>query len=159
LTQLLLGKPKAVSSWSLTGTTEVDEQFTAILQYEAGTQAMIAASLRTNLSNNAQVFGTEGRADLMGGIYFPSACQVEMNGVPRGDGSRIGIGQRVWSRIVRSIPGMGKGWKDALRDGYACEAKAVQQCIQAGSLECTEMSLKDTLEVLEIMDEIRSHWS
>lgn len=159
LTQLLLGKPKAVSSWSLTGTTEVDEQFTAILQYEAGTQAMIAASLRTNLSNDAQVFGTEGRADLMGGIYFPSACQVEMNGAPRRSGSRRGIGQRVISRIARSIPGMGKGWRDALRDGYACEAKAVQQYIQSGSLECMEMSLKDTLEVLEIMDEIRSHWS
>ena len=160
LTQLLLGKPKQVSSWACMGETGVDEQFTAMLQYESGTQAMIAASLRTNLSNDAQVFGSEGRANLMGGIYFPSGCQVEMNETSQNSEQRAGIGRKVWSRVARLVPRYSeKKWKaSSIREGYACEAKAVQRSIRSGSLECPEMSLSDTLEVLEIMDEIRSHW-
>ncbi len=161
LTQLLFGKPKGICSRSCIGKTGVDEQFTALLQYESGSQAMIGASLRANLSNDAQLFGTNGRGNLLGGIYFPSGCQVEMNHSARGSEKPRPIGQKVWSRIARWVPQRGdRRWKrHSLRDGYACEAAAVQRCVRSGSTECPEMSLKDTLEVLEIMDAIRIQWA
>jgi hypothetical protein len=44
-------------------------------------------------------------------------------------------------------------------DGYACEAAAVQRCLQKGLLESPEMPLDESLDVLESMDDIRSQWS
>lgn len=160
LTQMLLGRPKDICSRSRIGETGVDEQFTALLQYESGSEAMIAASLRANLSNDAQVFGTAGRCNLTGGIYFPTGCRIEINDSARKSEERRGIGQKVWSRFARLAPqGREKSWRASIREGYACEAKAVHRSFLSGSTECSEMSLNDTLEVLEIMDEIRNRWA
>jgi predicted dehydrogenase len=161
LTQMLLGRPKGICSRSRIGKTGVDEQFTALLQYESGSQAMIGASLRANLSNDAQVFGTAGRCDLTGGIYFPTGCHIEMNDSARRSEERRGIGPKVWSRFARWSPqGPEKRWKKhSIREGYACEARAVHRSLLSGSTECSEMSLDDTLEVLEIMDEMRNQWA
>jgi dihydrodiol dehydrogenase / D-xylose 1-dehydrogenase (NADP) len=161
LTQMLLGKPKSICSRSHTGETGVDEQFTALLQYESGSQAMIGASLRANLSNDAQVFGTAGRCNLTGGIYFPTGCHIEMNDSTRNSGERRGIGQKVGSRLARWVPQRRETrWrKHSIREGYACEARAVHRSLLSGSTECSEMPLDDTLEVLEIMDEIRNQWA
>jgi dihydrodiol dehydrogenase / D-xylose 1-dehydrogenase (NADP) len=161
LTQMLLGKPKSICSRSHTGEMGVDEQFTALLQYESGSQAMIGASLRANLSNDAQVFGTAGRCNLTGGIYFPTGCHIEMNDSTRNSGERRGIGQKVGSRLARWGPQRRETrWrKHSIREGYACEARAVHRSLLSGSTECSEMPLEDTLEVLEIMDEIRNQWA
>ena len=122
---------------------------------------MIGASLQANLSNDAQVFGTGGRCNLTGGIYFPTGCHIELNDSGRKSEERRGIGQKVWSRFSRGVPqGRDKRWrKHSIREGYACEARAVHQSLLSGSTECSEMSLNDTLEVLEIMDEIRNQWA
>lgn len=161
LTQMLLGRPKGICSRSSIGKTSVDEQFTALLQYESGSQAMIGASLLANLSNDAQVFGTAGRCNLTGGIYFPTGCHIEIDDFARKSDERRGFGQKVWSRFARSVPQRReKRWrKHSIREGYACEAKAVHRSLLSGSTECSEMSLNDTLEVLEIMDEIRNQWA
>jgi predicted dehydrogenase len=153
LTQLLLGKPKTVRSRSWVGATGVDEHFTASLQYESGGEARIGASLLAQLSNSAQVYGTEGRADLIGGIYFPDGCEIEMDGG--------GMGAKVRSQIARWIPRKHPPrWKQhSLREGYAIEAEAVQRCVRAGDKECAEMPLNDTIEVLETMDVIRNQWA
>jgi hypothetical protein len=83
-----------------------------------------------------------------------------MNETSQNSEQRAGIGRKVWSRVARLVPRYSeKKWKaSSIHEGYACEAKAVQRSIRSGSMECPEMSLSDTLEVLEIMDEIRSHW-
>jgi dihydrodiol dehydrogenase / D-xylose 1-dehydrogenase (NADP) len=161
LTQMLLGRPQSICSRARIGKAGVDEQFTALLQYESGGQAMIGASLRANLANDAQVFGTVGRCNLTGGIYFPTGCHIEMSDSARKSEERRGMGQKVWSRIARRVPqGREKRWREhSIREGYACEAKAVHRSLLSGSTECSEMSLNDTLEVLEIMDEIRNQWA
>ena len=162
LVHLLMGKPKTVCSEALIGEMRVDEQFTAILGYESGTQATIGASLRANLSNDAHVFGTEGRVDLVGGIYFPDGCLLKMNDSTQvhEQGRKNSIVRKVWSRLGRRLPGNRETWRrHSLREGYACEADAVQRSLKSGHKECAEMPLNDTLEVLEMMDGIRSHWS
>jgi predicted dehydrogenase len=163
LVQCLLGKPKEVCSRARMGETRVDEQFMAILKYESGAQTMIAASVRANLSNDAQIFGTQGRIDLTGGIYFPDGCRVMMNGSVYGTdrGMASSVGRRVWSRIANRLPMKLelKGKRRSLREGYASEADAVQRSLRSGKKECAEIPLSDTLEVLEMMDSIRSHWS
>lgn len=163
LVQFLLGKPKDLCSRARMGETRVDEQFMAILEYESGIQAKVGASLRANLSNDAQIFGTEGRIDLVGGIYFPDGCRVKMNDSASvaDQGLASSVARKVWSRVGNRLPvNLEPKWKrHSIREGYASEAVAVQRSLRSGDKECAEMPLSDTLEVLEMMDAIRSHWS
>ena len=162
LAQLLFGTPISVCSRARIGLTGVDEQFEAILEYDSGSHAVIGASLRANLSNDARVFGSAGHADLMGGIYFPSACHVELDQSPQPEGSgRRSMAARLSSRLNRwFVRERRPGWKRyAVTEGYAIEADAVQRCLRRGSKECAEMPLNETLEVLETMDVIRRQWT
>ena len=61
LAYFLLGNPAEVVGQATIGTTGVDEQQTALLSYPSGALAVLAASLRSRLRNEAVVIGTEGR--------------------------------------------------------------------------------------------------
>jgi predicted dehydrogenase len=163
LVQFLLGKPASVCSLARIGETGVDEQCMAILGYESGTQATIGSSIRANLSNDAQIFGTDGQIDLVGGIYFPDGCRVKMNdsAFVTERGVLGSAARKVWSRVGNrfSVNLEQKLKRHSIREGYASEADAVQRSLQLGNKECPEMPLTDTVEVLEMMDAIRSHWS
>ena len=42
--------------------------------------------------------------------------------------------------------------------GYNYEAKAVMECLNMGKLESEIMPLEETLEIMRIMDTLRSQW-
>ena len=133
---------------------------TATLDYPSGCQAVITSTLHSNLGNTATLYGTEGHIDLIGGIYFPHDYRVEMSatGSPANHRGRL---SRAWSRVARRLPALHfekETKRFSIREGYACEVSAVQRCLQAGFLECAEMSLDDSIEILELMDSIRRRW-
>jgi|KBSSwiStaDraftv2_1062776.scaffolds.fasta_scaffold31756_6 predicted dehydrogenase len=157
---LLGGAPARITSLANIGPTSVDEQFTATLDYPSGCQAVITSTLHSNLGNTATLYGTEGHIDLIGGIYFPHDYRVEMSatGSPANHRGRL---SRAWSRVARRLPALHfekETKRFSIREGYACEVSAVQRCLQAGFLECAEMSLDDSIEILELMDSIRRRW-
>lgn len=163
----LLGPPIRIHSAPLIGPTGVDDQFTAVLEYESGCQAVIAASLRAQLANGAAVHGSDGTLDLVEPMYFPAgyrhltaAADNSARSKPQSAFSRR-LHNAV-SRFKRVLPG-GSVPDDTTRyrvvNGYAIEAAAVQQCLGRGLFESPEMRLEETIEILESMDTIRAQWA
>ncbi|HET6169159.1 MAG TPA: Gfo/Idh/MocA family oxidoreductase [Terracidiphilus sp.] len=159
-THALLGSPLQVQSQALIGRTGVDEQFTALLEYGSGCQALIGASVRTTLGNTAAIYGTDGQIDLIGGLYYPDGYEKKMIDAPAPP-QRPSIGARLWRRLARHLPEIrfGGATGHSIREGYASEASAVQRCLQAGLLESPVVPLDETIEILELMDTIRNRWT
>ena len=162
-THALLGSPIRVRTQALIGPTGVDEQFTALLEYGSECQALVSASVRTTLANTAAIYGTCGQIDLIGGLYYPDGYQEKKIDAAASShhGGRPSVGSRLRRRFSRHLPQIhfGKAAGRDIRDGYACEASAVQRCLQAGVLESPEIPLDETIEILELMDTIRSQWT
>ena len=161
----LLGRPVRLTTSASLGSTGVDEQFAAVLEYESGCQALIAASLRTRLANAAAIHGTDGVLDLIEPLYFPNRYRLlrPISHMPAASGPRKGfsaLSSRIRSRIagVRSGAGDGKITKHRAINGYACEAVSVQDSLQGGALESSWIPLDESIEVLESMDAIRRQW-
>lgn len=163
----LLGPPIQIKSVACIGPTDVDDQVTAVLGYKSGCQAVVAASLRTRLANAAAIHGSDGILDSVEPLYFPDRYRllkriVHTPAKIRPQNRLSSLPQRVWARLVRGLQGdapAGKVMRHCVADGYACEAAAVQRCLQKGLLESPEMPLDESLDVLESMDDIRSQWS
>jgi predicted dehydrogenase len=163
----LLGPPMRIQSVPLIGPTGVDDQFTAVLEYESGCQAVIAASLRVQLANGAAIYGTEGTLDRIEPIYFPTSYRHLMATAASSAGRRplSWFSRRlhgVRRRLRRVLPGRSPADNTTLYkvvNGYAWEAAAVQQCLLRGLLENPEMRLDESIEILESMDTIRAKWT
>jgi predicted dehydrogenase len=163
----LLGPPVRIQSVPWIGLTGVDNQFTALLEYESGCQAVIAASLRARLANGAAVHGTEGTLDGIEPMYFPTSYRYLRTaaGSPSGHRPQSRFSRRlrgVWSLFRRVLQGRSRPGNTTLYkvvNGYALEAASVQQCLRRGLLESPEMRLDETIEILESMDAIRAEWA
>jgi predicted dehydrogenase len=169
----LLGPPIRIQSVPLIGPTGVDDQFTAVLEYESGCQAVLAASLRAQLANGAAVHGTNGTLDLIEPMYFPAghrhltaAADNSAKSKPQSPLSRRL--HNALSRFRGVLPGRSRTDHSTTRgnttqykvvSGYAIEAAAVQQCIERGLLESPEMRLDESIDILESMDTIRAQWA
>jgi predicted dehydrogenase len=163
----LLGPPIRIQSVPLIGPTGVDDQFTAVLEYESGCQAVIAASLRAQLANGAAVHGTDGTLDLIEPMYFPAGYRHLTAAADNSAKSKLRspLSRRLHnalSRFKRVLPGRSRPSNTTqykVVNGYAIEAAAVQQCIERGLLESPEMRLDESIEILESMDTIRAQWA
>jgi dihydrodiol dehydrogenase / D-xylose 1-dehydrogenase (NADP) len=129
----LLGPPVRIQSVPWIGPTGVDDQFTALLEYESGRQAVIAASLRARLANGAAVHGTEGTLDGIEPMYFPISYRFLRTAAasPSGRRPQSRFSRRfhgVWSRCRRVLQGRSRPGNTTLYkvvNGYAWEAAAV----------------------------------
>jgi predicted dehydrogenase len=163
----LLGPPVRIQSVPWIGPTGVDEQVTAVLEYESGCQAVIAASLRAQLANGAAIYGTEGTIDGIEPMYFPtnfrySKTTSDSTTDSKPQGWLFRRLQAVRGRLGRVLPARsdsGNTSTNKVVNGYAWEVSAVQQCLQRGLLEGPEMRLDETIEILESMDTIRAGWA
>ena len=167
----LFGPALQVQSQATMGSTGVDEHVTALLAHGARRQSLIAASLRTRLSNGASVAGTRGWAVLREPLYRPSALRItavtprflgadrEVASEPvRGGGVR-----RALSGLLGVVPPtLRDGGRTILRpyrgNGYGYEAAEAMRCLREGLLESPRMPLDDTVRVMETLDAIRSQW-
>lgn len=164
--QALLGRPTRISSIVCIGPTGVDDQFTAVLEYESGCQATIAASLRSQLSNRVAIHGTDGIVDDVGPLYFPKRYHIVRTPINTRRQSKppsrlLTLHRRAWSHLTRILLGhdaTGQFIRREVANGYACEAAVVQRCLRAGLRESPEMPLDETIAVLECMDGIRRQW-
>jgi len=162
----LLGPPLRIRSVPWIGPTGVDEQFTAVLEYESDCQAMIAASLRAQLANGAAVYGTEGTVDGIEPMYFPTNFRYSKTASDHSTGRmpHSWFSRRlhaVRGRLGQVLPARSRSGNSNLYkvlNGYAWEVSAVQQCLERSLLECPEMRLDETIEILEAMDTIRAQW-
>ena len=174
LAVLLFGAPTAVRAQASFAPSGVDEQVTALMTHSGGRQSLVAASLRTRLSNGASISGTTGLARLHEPLYRPE--RLSFTHVPtldfrytsakkeRGKARAvIATGVRV---LVDRARGVAPGLSPADRsvpfrvpgNGYQFEAIEAMRCLQAGLLESPVIPLDETLRVAETLDAIRAAW-
>jgi predicted dehydrogenase len=166
LVQAMFGPPVDVKSFSKLNSAGVDLVFSALLRYSGEVQAFVSASLVTQLTNSATLFGTEANLRLGPPLYFPETYQLAQT--PRRSLKQGSHGLR--SQILR-LPGVRpllefrRRSRDrtfrrySARSGYALEALEVQRCLEQGLTESPEMPLEHTLAVLRCADRIRTNWS
>jgi len=172
LAHALFGTPTRVTASAVLLDSGVDEQVTALLDYPGGRQAVIAAGLRSQLSNSASVHGTAGIVRIDEPIVFPHHFSRTLIPVRRpGAGGSGGRGSGGAKARLRNHP-VGRLLAEqrtrlrtrgttlrARGNGYSAEAAEVQRCLAAGLPESPIITLDETIAVLGTMDAIRSAWA
>ena len=131
----LFGVPDEIKALALIGKTGVDEQDGILFKYGDGPLAHLYASLRSQTPSEALFIGTKGTIRLHAPLYRPAGITVKVDG----------------QKELYFDAGLAG-------NGYNYEAEEVGRCLIAGKTESGLISHRHTLEVMELMDTIRSQW-
>lgn len=129
----VFGKPDVVKASASLLPGNIDESVAAIFEYQGGRQSVIHSSLRVNGPIRAYVLGDKGRIELDKPFYEHSWFTV------------YDMEDRVLYRYEGNIEGRGMQY----------QALEVERCIRAGLRQSPIMSLDETIEIMEVMDQIR----
>jgi dihydrodiol dehydrogenase / D-xylose 1-dehydrogenase (NADP) len=127
--------PRRLASTAVIGSTGVDEQAAAVLEYSAGRQAVVSWSFRCVTPQEAHIVGENGRIRIHRPWWYPDTITLSRPG--REDESL-------------SMPYLG--------NGYAHEAVEVMDCLRKGKLESAVMPLDESLRIMQTLDAIRGEW-
>jgi predicted dehydrogenase len=105
------------------------------LGYEGGEMAVLTTAVRTNTPHEATILGTNGRLKIHTPWWVPTTMTLSVNGK---EDEEI------------HLPYEG--------NGYNYEAAEVMRCLREGKLESDIMSLDESLQIMQTMDEIRAQW-
>lgn len=128
----VLGKPRAIHAVGQMTETGVDGQVAMVLDYGERAQAQLSTTLWASTPCMAVVTGTEGRIEVAGVFYTPTTWKLT-----RKDGTSYEYDGRV-------------------DNGFQYQAAEVARNIAAGCTESEILPWASTLEVMEIMDEVRA---
>jgi predicted dehydrogenase len=133
LAHLLLGVPDAVRAWAKLTPEGVDENTGIVFGYDSGAVATLSCGMVGATPMTATITGTAGRIELPAPFFRPD---------------RLAILRPETAPEV--IPAELRG------SGYQYEAAEVQRCLAAGLLESPLVPHRATLEVLGLLDEVRT---
>jgi predicted dehydrogenase len=169
----LLGAPTRVTGTASLGATGVDEQFAAILGYDDGRIATIAASLRATLPSDAVITGTRGEIRIAP-LYRPEFVTLQAFSPPAATQEpdaqpslrerlkgiaplRAAVRHARWLVPARShAPGRER--IAYAGNGFNYEAAEMMRCLRAGEIESPVMPHAHTLQTLECVERIRAQW-
>ncbi|WP_299162918.1 Gfo/Idh/MocA family oxidoreductase [uncultured Eudoraea sp.] len=130
LAYLILGFPEKIMASSKIYKTGVDIQTSMIFEY-SNAQAILYSGLTSNSEMKAEISGSEGTVFLTPRWHEAQEYSVEKN-----------------DKLEKvQLPTRGKG--------YEYEIVEVHQCLRNGKLESDLWSLKNTYDLIRIMDNIR----
>jgi len=133
-TSLFFGAhPVETSSFAHLGPTGVDEHAALLLRYEGGRIASLTCGVQAVGPYEAHVLGTRGRVSL------PAFAKAET------------------VRLIRADRTEDFSFPFAV-NGFEHEIAGVVACVASGALEHPEMTLDETVALLEIMDGMRRSW-
>lgn len=135
LAHMLLGSPSSVHGECVKGVTGVDELNHISLHYNSGTVAYLRAGSRTARPICATVFGTHGKIDIHETFLCPAKVTLRKHGE---------------AETSVEFPFKGKG--------YNHQIAAVERAIACNALETPQMRHDDTLEIMQLMDDLRAQW-
>lgn len=130
----LLGTPDRVTGFAQLSATGVDEQSAIVLGFPSGAVANISCATRTQLSNDARIYGTKGRARLHEPFWRPEELTTVIDDAEQ----------------HHAIPH--KKW------GYQHQLEEVHRCLREGHVMSPLMPHDDTLTIARIMDDLRKQW-
>ena len=131
---MVFSAPTRVTAVSDRAFTGVDATTSVILQYEDGAHSVLTTSLEVAGPNRAVIVGTEARIEIDSVFYAPTTFTL------------IGRDGMVQERFDQP---------QAEGRGMQHEAAEVMRCIRAGKLESDVLPLRETLAIMETLDEIR----
>lgn len=162
----LLGRPNSVRSDAVIGRTGVDERIAALLNFDSGAHSLIAVSLRSLMSNDAVIVGTEGLIRLREPICCPEAFVLTRARKIGSGSAHSGVLGRIlhqgWLRWARSLAAGLRSTVVICRvrgNGMGYEAEEVMRCLHESRIESAIMPLSETVAVLETVDAMRSAWT
>jgi predicted dehydrogenase len=129
----VFGVPETIKASASLMPGNIDESVAAIFEYAGGRQAVVHSSLRVNGPVTASVLGDKGRVELDKPFYEHSSFTI------------YDMDDQVLFRYEGNIEGRGMQY----------QALEVERCIRAGLRQSPIMSLDETIEIMEVMDEIR----
>ncbi|HEX4851012.1 MAG TPA: Gfo/Idh/MocA family oxidoreductase [Puia sp.] len=132
----VLGKPDTIEASMEPASTGVDAQCAVLFKYKSGAMAQLFSSFTTNLPTEADISGDRGRIRLASRFYEPGTT-IEF------------YPERVDSKQI--IP-----FDREAGFGYQFEARHAGECLRKGLVQSEVMSHRDTLELMETLDNIRS---
>jgi predicted dehydrogenase len=132
----VLGKPDHIEAHMTPASTGVDEQCAILFRYNSGAMAQMFSSFSSDLDTQANINGTKGRIRLTHRFYAPDSTIEYYEGTP--DNVEI----------------IGTGM-DREGFGYQYEATHVGECLLNNLTESPVVPLADTLERMQLLDEIR----
>lgn len=127
----ILGVPDRISASGRLRDTGVDGQVSMVFDYPTA-QAILTSTMEARTPNVALVSGTEGFIEVHDTFYTPTAFTVT-----RRDGTS-------WT------------YDGDVPNGFQYEAAEVARRVAAGDTESPLMTLDQSVEIMEMMDEIRS---
>ena len=128
--------PEHVAGFAHIGAFGSDEQGAAILKFDEGEIADLSFALSTKAVNDAFVFGTEGYIKIDEVFAVPTLATLYRD-----------------DKIIEIIE------EEAIKGGaFLYEAEEVMRCMRAGMKESPHMPLDESLQIMRIMDQIRSPW-
>jgi predicted dehydrogenase len=131
---LIFGSPSSITAVSTSAFTGVDATTSMVLRYPSGAHAVLSTSLAAKSSNPAVIYGTEARLEIDGWFYTPTSFRV------------VDRGEQVLETFT--TPAIGRGMQ--------YEAAEVNRCLRAGVTESPMLPLEETLQIMGVLDEIRS---
>lgn len=134
LSLFLLGKPKKVTAAALIGQTKIDEECAVFLEYENGQTANLHSTLLARTPVEAYIYCEKGY------IYIPPRFHERVDGITL----------FTYENSVKTfIP------FDYQVVGYHYEAAEMMRCMRAGKLESELVPHQFSLDLMELLDEIR----
>lgn len=133
LATLLLGKPSAVKAVAAVSDRGVDEACSILLDYPDKQYAMLESSLITKSDLIAEIVGQKGKIKILSPWNeTPEAIQLD-----------------VYDDYKVEYPCRWEG------RGFQFEVDEMIQCLNSGTIESTLMPHELSMQVMEIMDEVR----
>jgi len=127
-TMVFGAEPRTIKAVGQIGETSIDEQTSILLDYVEGGQAVLNCSVRATTPHEMRIVGTEGSI-LLPAFWHGTEATLFANGqepvVMTGD------------------------------QGYHFEAAEVARCLREGLQESPVMPLDESIQIAEIMDEVR----
>jgi dihydrodiol dehydrogenase / D-xylose 1-dehydrogenase (NADP) len=139
LAVMILGKPLIMKSVATIGKSGVDEENAVVFRYKGGQLAILTSGFRANTSREAVIYGTRGSIKLHAQWHRALTLTLYRN-----------ENRKVIPAKTITFPEESQGLNN--------QVDHVIDCLKEGMEESPIMSWKDTLTVMEIMDEIRGQW-
>lgn len=130
---LMLGKPAKITAQAIFGETNVDESIGMTLTYSNDTFAFLDATFMTETRCEAFVYGQKGRIVIHPRWHESKSLTVEY-----------------LDNTTENFTFDRPTW------GYQYEIEEVNACLEAGKLESERWSLTDSINLISLLDAVRS---
>jgi predicted dehydrogenase len=174
LAQLIMGNPSKVQGMAHQD-RGVDAHSTYLLNYASGASAMLHASLVSQTTNEAVIYGEKGNITITAPLYRPFQISLQATSggqalpdAARGFGGKEklmhnGLVKQLFLRVATPLKNALRGGHKKVSpwqgNGYNYEAAEAIRCIKAGLQESPLMRHADTLAVMQTADQLRKSWT